>query len=169
MNNKQDTKGRKKTNSINRTLRILYSICKEKQGVTISEIAKEFDTSVPLIHYYINYIKEEGYIFKDPISGRFRATLKVAKLGSFVINNNGIVEISYSTLSLLSEELKSIIHLAIRENDLGVCVSKVGNSEAIPSIMRVGISFDLYATHWEKQFLHSLIKKKLMVIYLEPN
>ena len=162
MNNNQESKEKRKTNSITRTLRILYSICKSKQGVTISEIAKEFNISVPLMHNYIKNLKEEKYIFKDSISGRFRATFKIVKLGSLVLNNNEIAEISYSTLSLLSEDLKSIVHLAVKEGDLGVCVSKVGNSEAVvPSIMRVGINFDLYATALGKAILAFLDKEEI--------
>ena len=148
-----NTIGSKKTNTISRTLRILHSICKSKQGITISKAAKEFDISASLMHNYIKYLKEEAYIFKDTISGRYRATLKVAELGRLVIGNNEIGEISYSILSLLSEELKSTIHLSIRENDLGVCVSKVGHSEAIPSITRVGMRFDLYSTALGKAIL----------------
>lgn len=72
-----------------------------------------------------------------------------------------MVELSYSTLCLLSEDTKSIVHLAIKEQDLGVCVSKVGNSKAIPSIMRVGISFDLYATTLGKAILAFIDKEEL--------
>lgn len=105
------------------------------------------------MHHYIRGILEEGYIFQEKNTKKYKANYRIVELGSIVIGNNEIAEMSYSVLSALSEETKSTIHLALKEGDLGVCVSKIGNSEAVPSITRVGMSFDLYATALGKAIL----------------
>ena len=150
-----------KINSIRKTLQLLESICKAKNGVSAPELARLHNMSTPLIHHYIKSILQEGYIFQDTISKKYRANYRVAELGNIVISNNELTELCYTILSALSEEIKSTIHLALKEGDLGVCVSKVGNSEAIPSITRVGMSFDLYATALGKAMLAFLSNEEL--------
>jgi len=161
-----------KINSIRKTLQILESICKAKNGLSSSDLAKAHDMSPPLIHHYIKGILEEGYIFQEKSTKKYKANYRIVELGSIVVGNNEIAEMSYSVLSALSEETKSTIHLALREGDLGVCVSKIGNSEAIPSITRVGMSFDLYATALGKAMLAFLgeneVKEYLDRIELIP-
>lgn len=46
-----------KINSAKRILRILYSICKSQSGIIVSELAKEYDISVPLVRNYIKNLK----------------------------------------------------------------------------------------------------------------
>lgn len=140
-------------NSMQRTLRVLEFICRQKQGVRVSELARAFDMSSPAIYKYLTSLVTEGFIFKDELSGRFRATFRIVELAGQVLGNNDVTEITYPRLQLLSNQLSSSVHLAIREGDLGVCISKIENSNAIPSITRVGMSFDLYPTALGKAIL----------------
>jgi DNA-binding IclR family transcriptional regulator len=142
-----------KINSIRRTVRVLTYICRQKSGVRVAEIARAFDTSSPAIYNYLKSLQQEGFIFKDEISGRFRATYRVVELGALVQGNNDLSEMVYPQLVRLSNTIDSSVHLAVREGDLGVCISKVENSNAIPSITRVGMSFDLYPTALGKAIL----------------
>ncbi|MFW5642941.1 MAG: IclR family transcriptional regulator [Alkalispirochaeta sp.] len=142
-----------KINSIRRTLRVLTYICRQKSGVRVAEIARAFDTSSPAIYNYLKSLQQEGFIFKDEISGRFRATYRVVELGVLVQGNNDLSEMVYPQLVRLSNTIDSSVHLAVQEGDLGVCISKVENSNAIPSITRVGMSFDLYPTALGKAIL----------------
>lgn len=148
-------------NSITRTLRILSYICRHKNGVRVSEIARELNSSPPAIYHYLKNMLEEGFIFKDQVSGRFRATYRIVDLATVVLENNEISELTHSFLSQLSIDTKSTVHLAIREGYLGVCVSKVGSSEAIPSITRVGMSFELYPTALGKAILSYISEQEL--------
>jgi len=150
-----------KINSIKKTLRILAYICHQKNGVKIAELARVFNTSSPAIYNYLKNMLEEGFIFKDQITGRFRATYKIVDLSSVVLANNEINELTYSILYSLSEEVGSTVHLALREGDLGVCVSKVGSSTTIPSITRIGMSFELYPTALGKAILAFLPPEEL--------
>lgn len=151
----------KKINSIKRTLRILAYICHQKNGVKVSELARTFNTSSPAIYNYLKNMLEEGFIFKDHITGRFRATYRIVDLASVVLSNNEISELTYSILCKLSEDTQSTVHLALKEADLGVCVSKVGSSDTIPSITRVGMSFELYPTALGKAILAFLSEEEL--------
>ena len=151
-----------KKNSIQKTLCILAHICRQKNGIRPSELARYFNTSSPTIYHYLKNMITEGFIFKDQVSGRFRATYRIVELAAVVLGNNEISELTYSILCELSEDVKSTIHLALREGDLGVCVSKVGNSETIPSITRVGMSFELYPTALGKAILAFLSNEELL-------
>jgi DNA-binding IclR family transcriptional regulator len=142
-----------KINSMQRTLRVLAHICRQKSGVRVAEIARAFDTSSPAIYNYLTALQKEGFVFKDEISGRFRATFRVVELAGFVQGNNDLTEMVYPLLAKLSTTISSSVHLAVREGDLGVCISKAENSNAIPSITRVGMSFDLYPTALGKAIL----------------
>ncbi|ADK82750.1 IclR family transcriptional regulator [Sediminispirochaeta smaragdinae] len=155
-----------KINSIQRTVRVLSHICHQKHGVKVAELARSFHTSSPAIYNYLKSLQKEGFIFKDEISGRFRATFRIVELASVVQENNDLTEITYPLLGKLSEELKSTVHLAIQEGDLGVCISKVGNSQAIPSITRVGMSFDLYPTALGKVLL-AYLSEEMFADYVD--
>jgi DNA-binding IclR family transcriptional regulator len=148
-------------NSAERTLAILELICDKKNGLRITEIAQALDQSSPSIYYYIRSLMKTGFIYKDLSTQRYRATYKVVDLGSKVIANNEISEISYSLLSRLSEETHSTIHMALKEGNMGVCISKVGHSKAIPSISRIGEVFDLFPTALGKAILSFLDKEEL--------
>lgn len=135
-----------KINSIQRTMKVLTHICYQKKGVRVSEIARTFNTSSPNIHNYLKSLEKEGFIRKDAETGRFKATYRVLDLGSAVQANNSISEIAYPEMVHLSDEIESTIHLAIVEGVKGICISKVEKPDSMPSITRVGMSFDLYAT-----------------------
>jgi IclR family KDG regulon transcriptional repressor len=153
--------GQDKLNTIRRTLRIIETICTEKSGLTASELAKMHGVSAPLMHSYIRSILKEGWIFRDRDTRKVYPTVKILGIGSHVASNNEVTEICHPTLSDLCRELRSTIHLAVREGDLGVCVDKVGHSEAIPSITRIGMSFDLYATALRKAILAFLSREEI--------
>lgn len=155
-----------KINSIQRTVRVLAYICHQKHGVKVADIAREFHTSSPAIYNYLKSLQKEGFIFKDDVSGRFRATFRIVELAGAVQGNNDLNEITYPLLVKLSESLQSPVHLAVQEGDLGVCISKVENSKAIPSITRVGMSFDLYATALGKILL-AYLSEDMVADYLE--
>ncbi len=142
-----------KLNTIRRTLRIIETVCNEKSGLTVSELARRLEVSAPLMHSYVRSILKEGYIFKDRDTGKVHPTFKIVGIGSHVVSNNEITEICHATLSDLCRRLHSTVHLAIKEGDLGVCVDKVGHSDSVPSITRIGMSFDLYATALGKAIL----------------
>lgn len=148
-------------NSIKRTLRVLAYICRQKNGTRVTEVAKAFNMSSPAIYNYLKNMLLEGYIYKDQLTNRFRAAYKIVDLASVVMGNNEITEITYSTLFQLSEKLNTVVHLAIKEGDLAICVSKIGSSDAIPSITRVGMSFELYPTALGKAILAFLPKEDL--------
>lgn len=152
-----------KINSIQRTMRVLTYICYQKQGVRVSELAKAFDMSSPAIYNYLKSLQMEGFIIKDSVSGRFRATFRVLDLASVVQGNNSLAEIAYPEMVHLSDEISATVHLAILEGTMGICVSKVENSLAVPSITRVGMSFDLYATALGKALLAYLPKDQVDV------
>lgn len=153
--------GKEKLNTIRRTLRIIETICTEKSGLTVSELAKRHAVSAPLMHSYIRSILKEGYIFKDRDTGKVHPTFKIVGIGSHVVSNNELTEICHPTLSDLCRKLHSTVHLALREGDLGVCVDKVGQSDAIPSITRIGMSFDLYATALGKAILAYMSREEI--------
>ncbi len=142
-----------KLNSIRRTLRIIETICREKSGLTVSELARRHDVSAPLMHSYVRSILEEGYIYKDRDTGKVHPTFKIVGMGNQVVSNNEITEICHPTLSDLCRRFHSAVHLAVKEGDLGICVDKIGHTDFIPSITRIGMSFDLYATALGKALL----------------
>lgn len=147
--------------SINTTLRILELICSEKLGVTVSQLAESIGQSPSNICYYLRILQEEGYVYKDAHSGRYKTSYKIVDLGSRVLANNEIFEVAYPVLLELSEKAQVTVHMAIRERNMGVCIAKVGSSKTMPSISRIGEVFDLYPTALGKAILAWLSEKEL--------
>ena len=147
--------------SISTTLRLLEAICSEKPGVTISQLASLTKQSPSNICYYMKILQQEGYVYKDAHSGRYKASYKIADLGSRILANNELCEIAYPVLLKLSEEAQLTVHMAIREENMGVCISKVGSSKTMPSISRIGEIFDLYPTALGKAMLAWLSEEDL--------
>lgn len=142
-----------KINSIARTLRVLTYICRQKNGARVIDVAHACNMSSPAIYNYLKFMEKEGFIYKDSLTGRFRAAYKIVDLASTVVSNNEITEMTYSTVVSLSEKLKTEVIFSLKEGDLAICVSKIGKSDSIPSITRVGMSFELYPTALGKAIL----------------
>jgi IclR family KDG regulon transcriptional repressor len=148
-------------NSVITTLKILEVICERKSGIKNSELARHLKLSPPNTYYYLKSLRENGYIYKDKDSGKYRATYKIVDMGSMVLANNEISEIAYPILLELSEDTKLTVHMALKEGNMGVCINKVGSCKTLPTITRIGEIFDLYPTALGKAILAWLSKDEL--------
>lgn len=155
--------------SILTTLRILEIICSEKSGVTVSQLAKALEQSPSNICYYLKLLQEAGYIYKDSHSTKYRASYRIVDLASRVLTNNELYEIAYPVLLKFSELEQLTVHMAVREGNYGVCILKVGTSKTMPSISRVGETFDLYPTALGKVLLAWLDETELNRYLTEIN
>ncbi len=147
--------------SVITTLKILEIICEQKSGIKNSELAKYLKLSPPNTYYYLKSLRENGYIYKDKDSGKYRATYKIVDMGSMVLANNEISEIAYPLLLRLSEDTQLTVHMALKEGKMGVCISKVGSCKTLPTITRIGEVFDLYPTALGKAILAWLSETEL--------
>ncbi len=133
-------------NSIQKTLIFLEMISKNPSGLRLPEIAPHLGISVPAVHSYAKSFIAEGYIVKDKDSGRFRPTFKIVKLGLTLLRQHPIIEITSPLLNKLNKEIHAPVHLAIKEQNLGLCINKAGTNQSQLSIHRVGSEFALYPT-----------------------
>jgi len=147
--------------SIDMTIRILELICSEKSGATVSQLASALDQSPSNVCYYLKVLQQIGYVYKDSHSGRYKASYRIVDLASRVMANNELYEVAYPVLLSFSETEQLTVHVAVKEENMGVCILIVGSSKTMPSISRVGEVFDLYPTALGKVLLAWLSESEL--------
>jgi len=147
--------------SISTTLKILEIVCSGKGGVTISQLARSISRSPSNVCYYLKVLQEEGYVYKEPHTGKYKASYKIVDLGSRILANNELHEVAHPVLLQLSEKAHLTVHLAIKDGNVGVCILKVGSSKTMPSISRIGETFDLYPTALGKVILAWMEEEEL--------
>lgn len=68
------------TNSLERALLILESVAREKRGLTNKDLSAELGIATSSCSYILERLERNGYLARDPASGRYSIGLKVVAI-----------------------------------------------------------------------------------------
>lgn len=129
----------------NKVLALLAAFDPASSGLTLSELARRADLSLPTAHRRVAELVEWGALERGA-EGRFYIGLRLWEVGSLAPRGLGLRELAMPVLEDLYEITHENVQLAVREGLEVVFVERIAGRHAVPVLTRVGGRFALHAT-----------------------
>lgn len=100
-------------NSLAKGLRVLEAFGAEVPEMTLSEVADAADLDPGTAHRMLKTLQLLGYVHRDPVTKRFKLTLKVADLGFNAIGRTDFRDLARPILRALVGELTEAASLGV--------------------------------------------------------
>lgn len=143
-------------------LDILEEIAQEKNGITVSEIAKRLNLQISTTYNLLNTLKMRDYVYQDIETKKYFIGVKIMSLKNTYTNNLDIQKVAAPYLDELHKEIAETIHLSIRVGSHVVPVHRLEAKHAIRVDSEyVGNKGPLYCTATGRALLLSLPESEL--------
>lgn len=107
--------------SIDRAFRIIEAL-EVNEGMTMSELADEFDIPQSTAHIYLKTLEKTGYIIRD--ENEYHLGLRFLKHGGYVRHRLRIYQAAKSEVDALARRTGEVVDFGIEENGKRVLVYK---------------------------------------------
>lgn len=143
--------------SVDRALFIIETLTNYRQGLGLIELSKKVGLNKSTTYRMLCAIMARGWVSKNPITGNYRATLKIFELGSRVSLRTNVLTISRPYLDELSEKFGETIHLVVPDGPDVVYVYKEESSiQTIKMGSQIGVRNPMFVTGVGKAILSFL-------------
>jgi DNA-binding IclR family transcriptional regulator len=142
-------------NTIEKAFFILERVvAHQDDGQSFSEIVKANNLPKSSTHRILRLLVGMGYLVFDQNTKKFRASLKIAKLGALVTENIDLRTVTHPYLQRLHEVTGHTCHLGIINGTIGVYLDKIEpKSYGIRLFSAIGKDFPLHCTAMGKILL----------------
>ena len=141
-----------------RTMKILELLAAAPQGLRVTDLAQELDLNRAIPFRILSDLMVMGYVVKDPLSERYRATFTLGSLGLRQIEESGVQDWAQSEINTLAMATRELVRLAIwnQEQLQFLCRAQGANSALLIVDSNVGSDVALHATASGKAWLSTL-------------
>ncbi|GAX89039.1 IclR family transcriptional regulator [Effusibacillus lacus] len=159
--------------SVERALQILERVSLAKNGIGVTELAKELNMYKSTIHRVLATLTHLGYIEQDPETERYKLGYKLLEVSSRLLNNLDIRREAMPYLQELTDLTNEVVHLVVLNKGQVVYIEKVEGTETIRMHSRVGNRAPVHCTGVGKAILAYLPEAQVREIIrqygLEPH
>jgi DNA-binding IclR family transcriptional regulator len=149
--------------AVRQTLRILEILAPHPTGYRLSELANATGIHPPSVLRLLRLLREEGYVIQDPVSDRWRATLRLGALGIRQLAGLGADQLGATQIDALSQATGELCVLAARVGDRLLRLRQAqGSSSGLSVIPQMGIEPPLHASAVGKAFLSTFPDDKVV-------
>jgi len=151
MNNKE--KANSLLQSVEKSLRILNLFSEQKPELSLSEISRLINTSMPVTLKYLNTLQAFGFLKRDKINKRYSLGFELIKLGNIAKNTSSIKTVARPVMTRLSNETGESVYLMVPDLPFyqAICIDSVDSPQTVVSKFRM--SAPLYAGSSKKVLL----------------
>ncbi len=142
--------------SLVRGVEVLEQFGAAHRGLTLTEIASALRLGRPTAFRYLATLVELGYLEVDPVSRRYRPTVRVLRLGSAYLSALTVPDLAAPHLERLSALLGESSNLAVLDEAEVVYVARVGGSRILSTNLSVGSRLPAHCTSMGKMLLATL-------------
>lgn len=130
--------------SILRALDILEAVGKEKEPVSLSELARKVNLHKSTVHRFVLSLESRGWLTRNDKDGKYQIGIKFMTIAQGVNFESSFPAI-HSVLSLLAEETGETAVLSVWNNEDVICVDIVETNQKIRISSRIGSKFPIHA------------------------
>ncbi len=141
-----DTSRRSLVPALERSLAILEVLAQSKGGLTLSQLTRYLSLPKSSVYCLLRTFEENGYLFKQASSGKYRLTTRLSDLSRCALNGMSLREKVRPFLKSLSEQTSITAHLAIVERGSCVLIEKMNPAGSFRFATWVGKQVSLHCT-----------------------
>jgi DNA-binding IclR family transcriptional regulator len=138
-------------------MRVLETFAGHPEGVALASASAALGYGKASLSKILATLEREGFIRKDPVTGRFHLAWRLLALAFRHANGVGIPALCLPTMQALADETDELVQLAVIEGDRLLFVAKTeGPGQRIRMLPLVGVAGPPHATASGKVWLASL-------------
>lgn len=161
----QDSQDRYIVPALERGLRLLRSFTRDRPSVGLGELAREHGLPRTTVFRIVHTLETLGFLQRDVGAKTFRLGPAVLGLGFEFLSSMELTEIAGPFLEALRDAAGASAHLAIRDGDEIVYVSRYASRSALASNIRVGSRLPAHASSMGRAILADLREEDLERLY----
>lgn len=133
------------TSVTSKVLALLGAFDRDRPELTLSEMARRADVSLPTAHRRVRELVAWGAL-EQMADGRYRVGLRLWELAALAPRGPRLREAALPYLEDLYVVTRQNVQLAVREGTELVFVERLAGRSAVPVMTRVGLRFTLHAS-----------------------
>lgn len=150
---------------IDRTLDVLELHAGNPEGFPLSETASLLHIPKGAAHRLLSQLVDRGYLEQDPISQRYRLTLRLVALGFQHLTNTGLTDICQPELDRMAEQTGELVRLTVVDGDNLIWAAEAqGAKRGLRYDGNYGRTVNLTATATGKSWLATLDDERVKKI-----
>lgn len=153
--------------ALERGLLLLRSFTRERPEAGPGQLAREHGMPRTTVFRLLHTLEAMGFVARVPGGTRYRLGAAVLSLGFEYLSALELPEVARPILELLRDSTGASAHLAIREGDEIVYVSRYASRSALASNIRVGSRLPAHASSMGRVLLADLSADELNTLYGE--
>lgn len=111
--------------AVERALAMLEAVAHEPEGLSNAEISRKLQIPKSSASYILRTLETQGYLNRDPSSGKYRVGLKILSLSRGALSGIDVREVALPIMRHLVEKTNLTCHLAILDGSDAVYIEKV--------------------------------------------
>lgn len=131
--------------AVSRALRILDAFSKNQTELSLNDISIKTGFYKSTILRLTQTMIDEGYLIRDPETGKFKLGIKVYLLGQICSKSLNLLTVSLPFLEKLVENSKETLAIYIIQGIQRVCLTKVQSPQYITAFVEEGQQLPLHA------------------------
>lgn len=152
---------------IDRTLDILELHAGNSEGLPLSETALRLGLAKGPTHRLLTQLVQRGYLEQNPISQRYRLTLRLVVLGFRHLTNTGLTDVCQPELDAVAESTGELVRLTVVDGDDLIWTAQAqGAKHGLRYDGNYGRPVNLTATATGKSWLATLDPERVRNIIL---
>ena len=143
-NGKEEDLGRYQVPNLERAIKILELLAKNRAGLNIMEIATELGYPNNSVFRITATLLNSGYVRRDPETKRFSLSRRILALGYASIHDANIVELAMDSMRQLRDVTSESVILTTLMDTEGVAMAQVSTPRTIRLVVDPGTRFELH-------------------------
>ncbi|CAM3771460.1 IclR family transcriptional regulator [Mesobacillus zeae] len=139
--------------SVGRALEIIEIVSAKKNGLGVTEIAKQIDINKSSVHRILATLVQYGYVVQDGETGKYRLGYKFLEYSSRLLDSIDLRAEARPFLQELEKETNEVIHLVIHDHGEVVYIEKLEGNETLRMHSKVGRRAPMHCTSVGKAIL----------------
>ncbi len=157
---KETSESRYLVESLTKGLAILELFTLESPTLSLADIVSSLGLNKSTAFRFLSTLEASGYLERDPLTRRYRPSLKVLRLGFRAINLE-VRQVARPYLERLSQELGETVSLGVLSGTDVVYVDRVRNQAIVGVLLDIGSHLPVYSTTLGKVLLAELAPDEL--------
>jgi IclR family transcriptional regulator, acetate operon repressor len=153
--------------AVERALAMLEAVAQEPEGLSNAAISRKLQIPKSSASYILRTLETQGYLNRDPETGKYRVGLKILSLGRGALSGIDVREVALPVMRNLMEKTHLTCHLAILDGPDAVYIEKVEPQGFIRMDTWVGRRMRVHATSVGKALVAYIPQEKLQKILAE--
>src|ERR1700758_4014320 len=147
--------------AVERALAMLEAVAQDSEGLSNAEISRKLQIPKSSASYILRTLEKQGYLNRDPQSGKYRVGLKILSLSRGALSGIDVREVALPIMRHLMEKTNLTCHLAILDGPEAVYIEKVEPEGFIRMDTWVGRRMRVHATSVGKALVAYIPQEQL--------